>query len=148
MPMSKTAIPVSVVLFAVPVWSKVFVRWTQPVPPPAKRLGVNEIVIPWNAAAPSSVQSAAERGYRVYAEVAMSEASSVAKAAARSGLAGIIVNPGDAHPDQIDQSLRKLRSAYPKLIFLGCKPNGKQAEGRRTVNLKENCLFGGNNPNS
>src|SRR5919108_5813277 len=97
MPMSKTVIPVFVVLFAVPVWSKVFVRWTQPVPPPAKRLGVNEVVIPWNAAAPSSFRSAAEQGYHVYAEVAMSEASAAAKAAATSGLAGIIVNPGDTH---------------------------------------------------
>src|SRR5438477_854321 len=146
MPMSKTAIPVFVVLFAVPVWSKVFVRWTQPVPPPAKRLGVNEIVIPWNAAAPSSVQSAAERGYRAYAEVAMSEASSVAKAAARSGLAGIIVNPGDAHPDQIDQSLRKLRSAYPKLIFLVVNPNGKQPQVRGTLIVKRNGVLEATSP--
>src|SRR5206468_4733183 len=75
----KTVLLLVVVLFAVPAWSKVFVRWTQPVPPPVKRLGVHELAIPWNAAALSSFRGAARQGYRAYAEVAIGEASSAAK---------------------------------------------------------------------
>src|SRR5437588_293871 len=114
----KTVLLLVVVLFAVPAWSKVFVRWTQPVPPPAKRLGVHELAIPWTADALSLSQGAARQGYRVYAEVAIGDASSAAKAAAKVGFAGIIVNSGDSQPDQIDQALRKLRSADPRLLFL------------------------------
>jgi hypothetical protein len=142
----KTVLPLFVVLFAVPVWSKVFVRWTQPVLPPAERLSVHELAIPWNAAALSSLRSAAEQGYRAYAEVAMGEASSVAKIAAKVGLAGIIVNPGDSRPDQIDQALWKLRSAYPRILFLILNPNGKQPQMRGTLVVKRNGVLEATSP--
>src|SRR5437667_12291442 len=105
----KTVLLLVVVLFAVPAWSKVFVRWTQPVPPPVKRLGVHELAIPWNAPALSSFRGAARQGYRAYAEVALGEASSAAKTAPKVALAGIILNPGESQPDQIGQPLRKLQ---------------------------------------
>jgi hypothetical protein len=142
----KTVLPLFVVLFAVPVWSNVFVRWTQPALPPAERLGVDEIAIPWNAVALSSLRSAAKQGYRAYAEVAMGEASSVARIAAKVGLAGIIVNPGDSQPDQIEQALRKLRSAYPRLLFLILNPNGKQPQMRGTLIAKRNGVLEATSP--
>src|SRR5207245_127795 len=85
----KRVVPLFVVLFAVPVWSKVFVRWTQPVLPPAERLGVHEIAIPWNAVALPSFRGAPRQGYRAYAEVALGEASSAAKTATKFGLVRI-----------------------------------------------------------
>src|SRR5437867_13147180 len=54
----KRVLPLFVVLFAVPVWSKVFLRWTQPLLPPAERLGVHELAIPWNAVALPSFRGA------------------------------------------------------------------------------------------
>src|SRR2546429_1748637 len=142
----KRVLPLFVVLFAVPVWSKVFVRWTQPVPPPVKRLGVHELAIPWNAAALSSFRGAARQGYRAYAEVAIGEASSAAKTATKVGLAGIILNPGDSQPDQVDQALRKLQSAYPKLLFLILNPNGKQPQMRGTLIVKRNGVLEATSP--
>jgi len=142
----KTVLLLVVVLFAVPAWSKVFVRWTQPVPPPAKRLGVHELAIPWTADALSLSQGAARQGYRVYAEVAIGDASSAAKAAAKVGFAGIIVNSGDSQPDQIDQALRKLRSAYPRLLFLILNPNGKQPQMRGTLIVKRNGVLEATSP--
>src|SRR5438552_15952098 len=142
----KRVLPLFVVLFAVPVWSKVFVRWTQPLPPPAKRLGVHELAIPWTADALSLSQGAARQGYRVYAEVAIGDASSAAKGAAKVGFAGIIVNSGDSQPDQIDQALRKLRSAYPRLLFLILNPNGKQPQMRGTLIVKRNGVLEATSP--
>jgi len=78
------------VLFAVPVWSKVFVRWTPPLLPPAERLGVHELAIPWNAVALSSFRGAARQGYRPMAEVAIGEASSAAKTATKFGFAELL----------------------------------------------------------
>src|SRR2546425_2286536 len=126
----KRVLPLFVVLFAVPVWSKVFVRWTQPVLPPAERLGVHELAIPWNAVDLSSFRGAARQGYRAYAEVAIGEASSAAKTATKVGFAGIIVNPGDSQPDQIEQALRKLRSAYPRLLRSEERRVGKECRSR------------------
>src|SRR5437868_4382833 len=142
----KRVLPLFVVLFAVPVWSKVFVRWTQPVLPPAERLGVHELAIPWNAVDLSSFRGAARQGYRAYAEVAIGEASSAAKIAAKVGFAGIILNPGDSQPDQIDQALRKLRSAYPRLLFLILNPNGKQPQMRGTLIVKRNGVLEATSP--
>jgi hypothetical protein len=141
----KRVFPLFVVLFAVPVWSKVFVRWTQPLLPPAERLGVHELAIPWNAAL-SSFRGAARQGYRAYAEVAIGEASSTAKTATKFGFAGIIVNPGDSHPDQIEQALRKLRSSYPRLLFLTLNPNGKQPQMRGTLIVKRNGVLEATSP--
>src|SRR5438034_11553733 len=142
----KTVLLLVVVLFAVPAWSKVFVRWTQPVPPPVKRLGVHELAIPWNAVALPSFRGAARQGYRAYAEVAIGEASSAAKTATKFGFAGIIVNPGDSRPDQIDQAVRKLRSAYPRLLFLTLNPNGKQPKMRVTLIVKRNGVLEATSP--
>src|SRR6266566_4256736 len=142
----KRVLPLFVVLFAVPVWSKVFVRWTQPLLPPAERLGVHELAIPWNAVALSSFRGAARQGYRAYAEVAIGEASSAAKTATKFGFAGIIVNPGDSRPDQIEQALRKLRSAYPRLLFLTLNPNGKQPQMRGTLIVKRNGVLEATSP--
>src|SRR5437588_1762880 len=103
----KTVLLLVVVLFAVPAWSKVFVRWTQPVPPPAKRLGVHELAIPWTADAPSFPQGAAGQGYPAFPEGALGDVSSAAKPAARAGFAGILLNSADPQRDKKDQALRK-----------------------------------------
>src|SRR2546425_5526078 len=142
----KRVLPLFVVLFAIPVWSKVFVRWTQPLLPPAERLGVHELAIPWNAVALPSFRGAARQGYRAYAEVAIGDAFSAAKAAAKLGFAGIIVNSGDSQPDQIEQALRKLRSAYPRLLFLILNPNGKQPQMRGALIVKRNGVLEATSP--
>src|SRR5438046_9714422 len=49
-----------------PVWGKVLVRWTQPVVPPAAALGVNELVLAWNAGFDQLLQTARRQGYKVY----------------------------------------------------------------------------------
>src|SRR5438876_11774584 len=96
----KRVLPLFVVLFAVPVWSEVFVRWTQPLLPPAERLGVHELAIPWDAVAPSSFRVAARQGYRAHAEVAIGEAATAANAETKCGFAVFIVTFGHSRPEQ------------------------------------------------
>lgn len=49
--------------FAQTVAGKVYVRWTQSTLPPAKLLGVNELVIPWNDSAAILMEAAKKQGY-------------------------------------------------------------------------------------
>lgn len=104
---------VFLLLLATPGWTRVLLRWTQPAIPPAASLGVSELVIPIDDEA--LIKSAHGQGYGVYAEVPIAKVSATASATLKTDLAGIILNPGDAQPIQVDEALRALRSSYSGL---------------------------------
>jgi hypothetical protein len=109
-----------------PGWGKVLLRWTQPSIPPAATMGIKEVVISWDAEALS--KNARMQGYRVYAEVAVGKTGNMTRSRKTTNLAGIVVNPGGSEPSQIEEDLRKLRSAYPGLPVLLLNPKGKQPQ--------------------
>ena len=55
---------------------------------------------------------------------------------AKSDLAGIILNPGDSQPGQIDEELQQLRSAYPGLPVLVLNPRAKQPQMKGQMVIK------------
>jgi protein-tyrosine-phosphatase len=136
MKIRKTIVPLICVLLATPARSRVFVHWTQPAVPPAKTLGVSEFVVSWDAGAASLVKTARKQGYRVYAEVALQQASAAAEDGAKNRLAGIILNVRQPEQGQVDEVLRKLRSDYPKLTFLVLNADGKQPDMRGGLVIK------------
>ncbi|MGH9403357.1 MAG: hypothetical protein ACRD2P_14755 [Terriglobia bacterium] len=118
-----------------------FIRWTEPSIPPAKALGVRNLVITWTAAHDSLLQAARRQGYRVYAEVTPAQAAAAARANERDGLAGIIVAaPGTgpvpedlghrAGAPSLDALIKGLRAAYPALAVRLLEPGGKQPQMR------------------
>lgn len=115
-------------------WGKVFLRWTQDVIP--KDLGVNALVFPCASKGHSVVQKAASEGYRVYLECSAQEAQTIADAAAKSGVMGIIVTPGDSELSQVNLAVRRLKAAHPKLMFLLLNPNAipPQMKGTLVIN--------------
>jgi len=89
-----------VALQIAPVWGKVLVRWTQPVVPPAATLGVNELVLVWNAGFDQLLQTARRQGYRVYVETAVENVAAVINASRKNLIAGIILNFDDSERSQ------------------------------------------------
>ena len=125
-------------LCAVPLWSKVLLRWTELEVPPATRLGVTELVIPWNADRVSLVQKMAQEKYETYAEVSSDQAADAAAAIAKNGVGGIIVKPGNASQAQVEEARLRLRSAYPKLDIRVVNSNGTQPQMRSRLVINRN----------
>jgi hypothetical protein len=129
-------------------FGKVYVRWTESSVPDVKILGVRELVIPWNDAAKSLMETAKRRGYRVYLEASLEQAAAAAEAGARAGVAGIILQGGGGETGGVEESERKLRAAYPKLKILILDEGGKQPEMRGWLVFKRNGILQVSSPTS
>jgi hypothetical protein len=133
--MRKRVLTLVCLLAATPGWSKVLLRWTQPSIPAATTMGIREIVVSWEAE--TLIKNARRQGYRVYAEVPVFKAAEMARSAERLDLAGIVLNPGDSQPTQIEEDLHQLRSAYPALPVLVLNPKAKQPQMKGQLVIKK-----------
>jgi hypothetical protein len=86
-------IPLILILLPSIAAAKVFVRWTRDVVPPAKVLGISELVVPWAPERVTLLKTAATQGYRVYVESTLQQAADIASVVQKYGATGIIVNP-------------------------------------------------------
>jgi hypothetical protein len=124
------------VLVSTSAWGTVLVHWTSSAVPPAKELGLNGLVLSWNDGVSPKVQAARRQGYRVYAQVPLHQA-----AAAASGLEGIILTVRQSERAELEKSLPKLRSAYPKVRFVVLNPDGKRPEMRGSMVIKRGSVL-------
>jgi len=131
----------SSLLLVAPAWGDVLVRWTELSVPPQKALGVRKLVVFWDSNAPSAIGRARGQGYDVYAELLFEQAISAAELVSRQPVAGIIVDRGKARQEDLDSTLRTLRSAHPKLAILLLDSNGKQPQMRgQTITTRNGML--------
>jgi protein-tyrosine-phosphatase len=128
------------VLVATPAWSEVFLHWKNAALPPAKELGLNELVFSWNDSLSPQVEAARRLGYRVYVEVPLHRASSAAETGA-AGLEGIILIARQSETAELEKSLPKLRLDYPKLRFLVLNPDGKLPQMRGNLIIKRDSVL-------
>ncbi|MFZ0957971.1 MAG: hypothetical protein WAN60_16625 [Candidatus Sulfotelmatobacter sp.] len=128
------------ILVATPAWSEVFLHWTSATLPPAKELGLNELVLSWNDSLSPQVQAARRLGYRVYVEVPLDRAASAAETGA-TGLEGIMLIARQSETAELEKSLPKLRSDYPKLRFLVLDPDGKLPQMRGSLVIKRGSVL-------
>ncbi|HTE91428.1 MAG TPA: hypothetical protein VK639_20940, partial [Terriglobales bacterium] len=128
------------VVLSTSAWSRVFLRWTYSEVPPAKTLGVSDLVVPWDGGATSLLESARKQGYAVYLEATPEQASAAAQAG-KNGTAGILLKVSPSDQTDIDTTLRTLRLRYPKLTFLILNPAGKQPQMRGTLVLTRNGIL-------
>src|SRR5882724_13217742 len=119
------------VVLSTSAWSRVFLRWTYSEIPPAKTLGVSDLVVPWDGGATSLLESARKQGYAVYFEATPEQASAAAEAGKNSA-AGVLLKVSPSEEAGVDATLQNLRSLYPKLTFLVLNP-GKQPQMRGTL---------------
>src|SRR5437879_3369875 len=127
------------VLTSTSAWSRVFIRWTYPDVPPAKILGLNDLVISWNDGALSLLESGHKQGYHVYLEATPQQASAAAEVG-KNIAAGVLLKISPSEQTDVDASLQTLRSLYPKLTFLVLNP-GKQPQMRGTLVLNKNGIL-------
>jgi len=128
------------ILVATPAWSDVFLHCTSAALPPAKELGLNELVFSWSESVSAQVKAARKLGYRVYVEVPLQRAASAAETGA-SGLEGIILIARQSEAAELEKSLPKLRSDYPKLRFLVLSPAGKLPQMRGALVIKRGSVL-------
>jgi len=106
------------VMFSTAARSSVFIRWTQPDLPPARDLGISDLVVSLDRGTSSFVKTAHGQGYRVYAEVTLQQAATAAESAEGKGLAGLVLDVADSDRAACESALQRLRSAHPKVRFL------------------------------
>jgi hypothetical protein len=113
---------------------KVYVRWTENKIPPAKLLGVSDLVIPWSPEAAGAAAEAATEGYQVYLEATPEQAG----AGVPAGIAGIILQGAASEQSKLEKSAAALRAKNPKLKILVLSANGKQPEMRGWLVFNKN----------
>jgi len=77
----------------------------------------------------------------VYVQVSSQEAAAAAKAGVKDGWTGIILDAPESESTEFQNSLRSLRSAYPKLKFLVLNRNGKQPDMRGGLVIKKDSVL-------
>lgn len=125
-----------VFVLSLPAQSSVYVHWSTSDVPPATSLGVNEIVFSFKSDISPLVAAARKLGYRVYVEVPMQQAKSAAEQGTKSGWTGLILDAAESESTEFENSVAKLRSAYPNLRVLVLNRNGKQPEMRGSIVIK------------
>jgi hypothetical protein len=127
---------------AIPGWSTVFFRWTEPELPPARALGVTDLVIPWSQINRATVENARRHGYHLFAEVAPGEVGAL-DAGAVAGFSGIVVKVGEAgkEPAGLNEQLAKLQSENPELKVLLLGQDGTQPQLRGSMVVKNNGIL-------
>jgi protein-tyrosine-phosphatase len=128
--------------------AKVYVRWTESAVPPATILGVNDLVIPWGEEAENLVETAKKQGYQVYLETTLEQAAIAAESAEKEGVTGIILKTPASEESKADETVRKLRPAYPKLKILALSGGGKQPEMRGWLVFQKNGILQVSSPTS
>ena len=123
-------------------WGTVYLQWSNPAIPPASSLGVSDIVVLWDGAAPGALlASARKQGYRVYLEAPLKDSEAAAKACAKAACTGIVLNIPESQDAEAVKSLSRLRSTYQELRFLRLNSNGKQPEMRGSVVIKRDAVL-------
>lgn len=120
---------------SLPAWSGVLLLWSNPPVPSANALGIRDLVIPWNDATLALLKEAESRGFRVYVETALQQATDVAEKVGKAGAAGIILNAPESQRSELQTALPRLRSAYPKLRFMVLN-EGKLPQMRGSMVIK------------
>ena len=132
--------------FAGTGWGRVLVRWDSDSVPRASRLGVRDLVIPWNQARLRTFRDALSSGYHVYAQCSLGDVSQAAKSAGKIGISGFILERGDESRDSAEATLRKLRVQYPKLTFWLLNPNALQPKMRGTLVISHDGILQATSP--
>jgi hypothetical protein len=127
---------------------EVLVRWTATELPPARTLGVTELVIPWNEDGKKLLEVARKQGYRVYVEARSDSLLAVAEALSKESIAGLILKIEPAESATAKEALEKVREKYPKLPVLTVDNRGKQPDMKGWLVFKKDGILQVSSPTS
>jgi protein-tyrosine-phosphatase len=109
---------------------------------------VNDLVIPWGEEAENLVETAKKQGYQVYLEATLEQASIAAESGEKERVTGIILKAPASEESKTDETVRRLRPAYPKLRILVLSAGGKQPEMRGWLVFQKNGVLQVSSPTS
>ena len=111
-----------------PASGKVFLKVSQAELPPARAMGVSDLVFVWPVGNDSLLNKANALGYRVFLEATPGDLSVVADAAEKTNAVGVIFDAGNLDSSASEEVLRSAQSAHSKLSFLLLNPGGKEPQ--------------------
>lgn len=119
-----------------PAAGKVLLRVAAGPLPPAKAIGVSEVVLQWPVRDAGSLTDLPALGFRVFLEAGSNDVAAAAAAAERANLAGVIVNLAGPDSAANSDTFRTTKEAHPKLLFRFLISGGKQPQmrGRLVIN--------------
>src|SRR5260221_5888185 len=117
-------------LSVAPAAGKVLLRVAAGPLPPAKAIGVSEVVLHWPVRDAARLAKLRAIGFRVFLEAGSNDLTAAAIAAERANLAGIIVNLAGSNTAANNETLRSIKAAHPKLLFRFLISSGKQPQMR------------------
>src|SRR5262249_32417199 len=142
MDLGKTPIFYLFLLFSSSAWSSVFVQWSDSQIPSPSSFGVSNVVFSWKSRVPASLlATACKQGYRVYVEAQLGQAAAAAEETQKVGGTGLILTIPKSDRTGARAAVTRLRSAYPKLLFLVLDLTGKQPQMRGSLVIKNDSVL-------
>ena len=131
-----------------PAAGKVLLRVAAGPLPPAKAMGVSELVLHWPVHDAASLAKLRALGFRVFLEAGSNDLVAAAIAAERANLAGVIVDhtSSDAAPN--NETFRSTKAAHPKLLFRFLISGGKQPQMRGRLVVDRDGILQVSSPSS
>ena len=119
-----------------PAAGKVLLRVAAGPLPPAKAMGVSEIVLQWPVHDAAGLVKLRVLGFRVFLEAGSNDVAAAAIAAEGASLAGVIVDHTGFDAATSSETFRSAKAAHPKLLFRVLLSGGKQPQmrGRLVIN--------------
>src|SRR6267142_3066660 len=131
-----------------PAAGKVLLRVAAGALPPAKAIGVSEIVLHWPVRNAASLATLRALGFRVFLEAGSNDLAAAAIAAEHANLAGVIVDYMSSDTTAGNENFRSIKSAHPELFFRFLIPGGKQPQMRGRIVIDRNGILQVSSPSS
>jgi hypothetical protein len=131
-----------------PAAGKVLLRVAAGPLPPAKAMGVSELVLHWPVRDVASLAELRTLGFQVFLEAGSNDLAAAASAAEKANLAGVIVDragPGDG-PN--NETFRSTKAAHPNLLFRTLISGGKQPQMRGRLVVDRDGILQVSSPSS
>ena len=131
-----------------PAAGKVLLRVEAGPLPPAKTMGITEIVLHWPVRDTSTLAQLRSLGFNVFLQAGSNDLEAAAKAAENATIAGVIVDRTNAAVATNDEVLRSTKAAHPKLLFRSLISGGKQPQMRGRLVVDRDGILQVSSPSS
>src|SRR6266851_5096853 len=131
-----------------PAAGKVLLRVAAGPLPPAKAIGVSEVVLHWPVRDAASLAKLRALGFRVFLEAGSNDLAAAAIAAERANLAGVIVDQTSSDAAANDETFRSTKAAHRKLLFRFLISGGKQPQMRGRLVVDRDGILQVSSPSS
>ena len=139
---------VAVWLSVKPAAGDVLLRSTPGPLPPAKAIGVRDIVMRWPVRETPELMKLHALGFRLFFETGSSDLAAAAATAERADAAGVIIDLKGSDSAADGELLRSSKVAHPKLLFRFLIPGGKQPQMKGRLVVERDGILQVSSPSS